>query len=105
MPSTGAPSAPDWAMAISITPVACGGAGLAGIGQLADIAIGQGLAVSAELVVPAAANRLRPAQVPAGLCRRGWLPLVPNRLGDELGTGGDVELGEHVREVGLHGPA
>ena len=23
----------------------------------------------------------------------------------ELGTGGDVQLGEHVREVGLHGPA
>ena len=23
----------------------------------------------------------------------------------ELGTGGDVQLGEYVREVGLHGPA
>ena len=23
----------------------------------------------------------------------------------ELGAGGDVQLGEHVREVGLHGPA
>jgi hypothetical protein len=86
-------------------PIACGGTGLAGIGQLADIAIGQGLAVGAELVVPAAASRLRPAQVPAGLCPPGRLLLVPNRRGGELGAGGDVELGEHVREMGLHGAA
>jgi HxlR-like helix-turn-helix len=30
---------------------------------------------------------------------------VPGYLGCELGTGGDVQLGEHVREMRLHGPA
>src|SRR5262249_46544556 len=35
----------------------------------------------------------------------GALPPVPDRLGGELGAGGDVKLGENVREMGLHGPA
>src|SRR5580704_9534286 len=30
---------------------------------------------------------------------------MAGHVGGELGTGGDVQLGEHVREVGLHGPA
>jgi hypothetical protein len=29
---------------------------------------------------------------------------MPGYVGGELGTGGDVQFGEHVREVGLHGP-
>ena len=87
------------------TPIACGGTGLASIGQLADIAIGQGHAVGAEFVVPAAASLPRRFRCRPGCARPGWLPPVPNRLGGELGAGGDLELGEHVREMGLHGPA
>jgi|HubBroStandDraft_4_1064222.scaffolds.fasta_scaffold487599_2 hypothetical protein len=30
---------------------------------------------------------------------------MPGHVDGELGTGGDVQFGEHVREVGLHGPA
>ena len=33
------------------------------------------------------------------------LPPVPNRLCGELGGGGDVKLGEQVREMSLHGTA
>ena len=33
------------------------------------------------------------------------LGAVAGDLGGELGAGGDVELGEHVGQVGLHGPA
>ena len=32
------------------------------------------------------------------------LQAVAGDLGGELGAGGDVELGEHVHQVGLHGP-
>ena len=35
----------------------------------------------------------------------GSLPSVPGCLGGELGAGGDVKLGEHVREMRLHCPA
>jgi len=62
--------------------------------------------VRRELVVPAAAGRLRPAQVAAGpFLVAGSLPPVPGRLGGKLGAGSDVKLGEHVREMGLHRPA
>ena len=62
--------------------------------------------VRRELCGAAAAGRLRPAQVAAGpLPVPGSLPPVPDRLGGELGAGGDVKLGEHVREMGLHRPA
>src|SRR5208282_6835981 len=30
---------------------------------------------------------------------------MAGHVNGELGTGGDVQLGEHVREVGLYGPA
>jgi len=63
--------------------LACGGTGLAGIGQLADITTG------GRGPVPFA----------------GWLALVAGRFGGELGAGGEVQFGEHVREVGLHGAA
>ncbi len=46
------------------------------------------------------------ACLPAGeVCgvRRVAAPM-PGYVGGELGTGGDVQFGEHVREVGLHGP-
>ena len=41
-----------------------------------------------------------------GVCgvRRLAAPMA-GHVDGELGTGGDVQLGEHVREVGLHGPA
>jgi hypothetical protein len=46
------------------------------------------------------------ARAAAGpFCVRGWLAPVPDGLGGELGAGGEVELGEHVRKVGLHRPA
>jgi hypothetical protein len=47
------------------------------------------------------------ACLPAGGIRgvRRLAAPMPGHLGGELGTGGDVQLGEHVREVGLHGPA
>jgi hypothetical protein len=35
----------------------------------------------------------------------GLLPPVPGRLGGELSARGEVKLGEHVPDVGLHGPA
>ena len=35
----------------------------------------------------------------------GWLLPVPGRLSGELGAGGDVELGEHVCQMGLHRPS
>ena len=44
------------------------------------------------------------ACLPAGGVRRLAAPMA-GHVGGELGTGGDVQLGEHVREVGLHGPA
>jgi hypothetical protein len=48
----------------------------------------------------------RRAYPPPGRCRLlGLLALQPGRLGGELGAGGEVKLGEHVREMGLHGPA
>jgi len=34
---------------------------------------------------------------------RGLVPPAPGRLGGELGAGGDVQLGEHMREVTLLG--
>jgi len=35
---------------------------------------------------------------------RRFLVAVAGDLGGELGAGGDVELGEHVHQVGVHGP-
>ena len=78
--------------------LACGGTGLAGIGQLADIAIVQGPLRWARR---AAHSRDRSRDVPAPRS----LPPAPGRLGGELGAGSDVKLGEHVREMGLHRPA
>ena len=47
------------------------------------------------------------ACLPAGGVRgvRRLTALMAGHVDGELGTGGDVQLGEHVREVGLHGPA
>lgn len=47
------------------------------------------------------------ACLPAGGVRgvRRLAAPMAGHVGGELGTGGDVQLGEHVREVGLHGPA
>jgi hypothetical protein len=47
------------------------------------------------------------ACLPAGGVRpvRRLAAPMPGHVDGELGTGGDVQLGEHVREVGLHGPA
>jgi hypothetical protein len=114
--------------------LACGGTGLAGIGQLADIAIVQGPlrwarrsahsrdrsrdrqtglpgrrpfrhGCGANFVVTAAAACAR-AQVASGpFPAPRSLPPAPGRLGGELGAGSDVKLGEHVREMGLHRPA
>ena len=46
------------------------------------------------------------ACLPAGGVRAvPWLAApMPGHFDGELGTGGDVQLGEYVREVGLHGP-
>lgn len=120
-----------------MTPSACGAFGVAGIGQLAHIAVGQGRRpggrASAELPgrlmdeeagttagLPAArrawrrlailqqvvAGRRRLAEVAAEpVPSPGSLSPVPGRLRGELGAGGEVKLGEHVSEVGLHGPA
>ena len=41
----------------------------------------------------------------ARLSRPRWLPPVPDCFGGELSAGGEVKLGEHVREMGLHRPA
>ena len=47
------------------------------------------------------------ACLPVGGVRgvRGVAAPMAGHVDGELGTGGDVQLGEHVREVGLHGPA
>ena len=47
------------------------------------------------------------AYLPAGGVRgvRRLAAPMAGHVGGELGTGGDVQLGEDVREVGLHGPA
>lgn len=47
------------------------------------------------------------ACLPAGGVRgvRRLAATMAGHVDGELGTGGDVQLGEHVREVGLHGPA
>jgi hypothetical protein len=47
------------------------------------------------------------ACLPAGGVRgvRRLAAPMAGHVDGELGTGGDVQLGEHVREVGLHGPA
>ncbi len=47
------------------------------------------------------------ACLPAGGVRgvRRLAAPMAGHVGGELGTGRDVQLGEHVREVGLHGPA
>jgi hypothetical protein len=112
--------------------LACGGTGLAGIGQLADIAIGQGPATTrrsahsldrsrgrrtgptGQASLPLrerpelcghGGGRLRPALAAGPFPLPGSLPPVPDRLGGELGAGSDVKLGEHVREMSLHRPA
>ena len=47
------------------------------------------------------------ACLPAGGVRgvRRLASPMAGHVDGELGTGGDVQLGEYVREVGLHGPA
>ena len=47
------------------------------------------------------------ACLPAGGVRgvRRLAAPMAGHVGGELGTGGDVQLGEHVREVGLNGAA
>lgn len=47
------------------------------------------------------------ACLPVGGVRgvRRLAPPMSGHIDGELSTGGDVQLGEHVREVGLHGPA
>jgi hypothetical protein len=60
----------------------------------------------AILAVVATRRGLRRDYTLAGLCPSpGSLPLVPGRLGGQLGAGGEVKLGEHVPEMSLHGPA
>lgn len=113
--------------------LACGRTGVAVIGQLADVDrsgpprrekirgvpagrtedAGHASGVSLRLCGRAAGSRspqwvitllaARPAYGPVPF--PGCLSPLPNRLGGELGAGGDVKLGEHVREMGLHGPA
>ena len=117
---------------VPVTLSACGGIGVAGIGQLADISIGhvarrgkitglpvgredagQASGVSLLLCGRAAGSRSRRrvmtalAALPAcGLVLLpGRVSPSPGRLRGQLGAGGDVKLGEHVPQMGLHGLA
>jgi hypothetical protein len=77
---------PGWAVNRCFSAVCCGGADNAG--QIRPRGSSPGRALSSAGATGAGA----------------LLQAVAGDLGGELGAGGDVELGEHVHQVGLQGP-